>query len=99
MKSIPNLQFAIKHNAGDALGHTTASLLKLTLTQSPQGGFDFATMRGRGRVADVLDKLPADASTIEFEDSDFATARQCAEAYRWGAHHPDLLKFADLFGL
>jgi hypothetical protein len=56
-------------------------------------------MRARNRVADALEKLPADATEIAFEDADFATARQCVEAFKWGTSHSDLLKFAALFDL
>ncbi len=98
MKNLINMQFTIKANDGDKTGHTTATLLKHALMQTPQGGFDFATMRARNKVADLLDKTKA-GDTIKLEDADFATSRKCVEDCRWGAVHPDLLKFGELFGL
>jgi hypothetical protein len=98
MKNIPNLQFTIKTDPAAKKPATAADLLKITLTQTPQGGFDFATMRARNRLADALDKVKA-GGDIRLEDADFVTAKQCVGSYRWAACHPDLLKFAALFGL
>lgn len=99
MKTLPNVQFSLKANANDPANATVASLVKLTLCQTPPQGFDFSTMRARQRVADALDKLSPDAPTIELEDADFATARQCVEAFKWGSYHPELLQLAKLFDL
>ena len=98
MKNIPNLQFSIKTDPNAKGLATAADLLKITLNHAPQGGFDFATMRKRSRLADALDKVKA-GGDIKLEDADFATAKDCVGAYRWAAAHPDLIKFADLFGL
>ena len=99
MKSIPNVQFTIKANVSDAANATVASLLKLTLGQPPERGFDFATIRARNKVADALDKVKPGDATLELEDADFVTARQCVEAFRWGSANPEVIKFAELFGL
>ena len=99
MKSLPNIRFSLKNLPTDSEGHTTATLLKFTLAQPPAQGFDFVTMRARNKIADACDKTPPDTATLELEDADFAIARKCVEDYRWGASHPDLLRFAELFGL
>ena len=98
MKTVQNLSFTIKTVPTSPNTATTVSLLELVLAQPPQTGFDFATMRARNRVADVLAKV-APGAGIELEDADYATAVQCVKDYRWGATHPDLLKFAEQFGL
>jgi hypothetical protein len=98
MKNIPNLQLTLKANPGDSAPADAATLLKLVLANPPQGGFDLAAMRARNRVLDVLEKTTA-GGTIDLEDADYATARNCVEQYRWGGNHPDILKFAELFGL
>jgi len=99
MKSLPNIKFSLKAHTNDESPATAATLLKLTLSQPPPQGFDFATMRARNKIADVLDKVTPDAATIELEDADFVVARQCVEAFRWGSAHPELLKFGALFDL
>lgn len=96
MKTIPNLTFTINVSPADEEPATTATLLKATLNQAPATGFDFTTMRLRNRIADVLEKATTE---IAFEDADFVAARKCVEDFRWAASHPDLLKFAELFGL
>ena len=98
MKTIPNPSFTLKAQSDDKQTATAADLLKLTLTQPPQGGFDFATMRARNHIADVIEKTKRGAE-IKLEDADFAVAKKCVEDYRWGGNHPDILKFAELFGL
>ena len=55
MKTIPNLKFTIKDPDGKT-DATTASLLQLCLNVPPSGGLDFATIRTRLRVSDVLEK-------------------------------------------
>ena len=99
MKSIPNLKFTIKLLDADTAPATSATLIKFTLNQAPDQGFDFATMRARSKVADALDKMAPDTAVIEMEDTDFATARGCVESFRWSVGHPDLVKFGELFGL
>lgn len=96
MKTITNITFSVSDNPLSKHMSTTASLLKLTLSQPPAQGFDFTTMRLRNRIADVADR---GGDLLSFEDSDFAAAKECVAAYRWGAAHPDLIKFAEQFGL
>lgn len=105
MKTIPNLTFTIKAAPDSDKNATTADILRATLAQppaptaeNPRGGFDFATMRARNRIADVLDKVKR-GGEIKLEDADFAAAVQCVKDYRWPSAHPDFLKFAELFGL
>ena len=97
MKTIPNLKFTIKDPDGST-NATTASLLQLCLNVPPQGGLDFATIRTRLRVADVLEKAKP-GSDIKLEDSDYATALEAVRAMKWGGVHKDILRFADEFGL
>lgn len=103
MKTVPNVTFTLK--ADGLTPSTTASLLRLTLAQqpapspaNPQGGFTFEIMRSRNRIADVIDKLK-DGAPLKLEDADYANAVQCVRDMRWGTNHPDLLKFAEQFGL
>lgn len=101
MKTLLNLQFTIPvaiDPAGSSRPGSTASILALTLNAPPQGGFDFAAMRARKRVADAIEKV-APGDEISLEDADFQTAKSCVENYRWGGNHPDLIKFAEQFGL
>lgn len=95
MKSVPNATFALKNDGENA---TVASLLTLCLNNAPLGGFDFATMRARNRVAVVLEALE-DGDTIDLEDADHKTAVEAVRQMKWGVAHPDMLKFAELFGL
>ena len=96
MKTIPNLTLKIKETEGGK-NATSASLLRFCLAQPPEQGFDFATMRARNRIADVLNKVKA-GGEIKLEDADHATAVACVKAAHFSVSHPDLLKFADLFG-
>ncbi len=99
MKTIPNVIFKIKESdAKDAKNSTAAFLLKMCLAQPPPVGFDFSTMRARNRIADALDKSKP-GGEIKLEDADFAAAVECVKSMKWGANHPDLLKFGELFGL
>lgn len=95
MKTIPN---PIYRFVLDGKPATAASFLGWTLLQPPQQGFDFATMRARGRIADVLEKLQP-GEEIKLEDADYAVARGCVETMRWPMSHPDICKFGELFGL
>lgn len=107
MKKIPNLQFTIP--AGNPIDPPAkaADLIRLVLNQpptptpeNPTGGFTFAEMRARGRIADALDKLKPDAAEIQLEDADFKKCVECVRDYRgWRSPHPDVLKFGALFGL
>ena len=98
MKTIPNRTFAVFAAPGDTTPATTASLLLLTLNQPPDSGFTFAAMRERNRIATAAEKIPADGE-IKLEDADYEAACRCVAAYRWGARHPDILTFAEQFGL
>ncbi len=97
MKEIPNLTFQLKDGAEN---HTTVSLLRFCLTQTPAGGFDFATIRARNRVDAVLEKVPkTEGGLIALEDADHVVAVQVVQATRWGSAHKDLIKFGEQFGL
>lgn len=107
MKKIPILNFSLRADKDATKPATTVELLRLTLGQppgasmgNPHGGFDFATIRARNRVADVLDGLKPGASEIKFEDADYATAVQCVKDYRgWQMLHKEIEQFAAQFGL
>ncbi len=94
MKTTPNVTFAMKIDGKNA---TTVSLLGLCLAHPPQGGFDFATMRSRNRVAEACEKVKA-GGEIKLEDTDHATAIEAVKSMKWGVSHKELLKFGDLFG-
>ena len=96
MKTIPNPTFEVEF-ADIPKPITAARLLQVCLSRPPAQGFDYATMRARNKVEDVLDKA-TDGGTIELEDADHATACACVRDMRWGIKHRDLVKFADLFG-
>lgn len=107
MKKVPIIQYTLRADETATKPATTAELLRLVLGQppspsqlNPSGGFDFATIRARNRVADVLDKLMPGATEIKFEDADYQTAVQCVREYRgWRTTHKDVEKFATQFGL
>lgn len=96
MKSIPILTF--KELVSDGKNATTVSLLKTCLQSQPQGGFDFATMRGRLKIEGVLDKV-GKSKTIELEDADYAIAVQAVKETRWINYGPHLVQFGEQFGL
>lgn len=96
MKEIPNITFALPLEKGQA---TTAKLLELTLQQPPDhNGFSFALMRARNRVADALANVK-EGDVIKLEDADYETAKRAVESFKWATTHPDLLRFAEQFGL
>lgn len=95
MKMIPNVTYALKSEGENA---TVAGLLTICLNNMPPGGFDFALMRARNRVADLVAKATVDAD-LQFEDADYRTAVDAIKLMKWGAAHPDILKFGELFGL
>lgn len=94
MKTIANTQTTIPAGEGRTL--TVADLLKAALNQTPQGGFDLATMRARLRVAEAADKAKP-GEGIALEPADYHTAKQAVAAMRWGAMHPDILTFSEAF--
>jgi len=94
MKTTPNVTFVMKIDGKNA---TTASLLGHCLAHPPQGGFDFATMRARNRVSEVIEKVKA-GGEIKLEDTDHAAAVEAVKNMKWGVAHKELLKFGALFG-
>lgn len=99
MKSVLNIQFSkIKARPDSASFATSGELLLVVLEQVPAQGFDFATMRVRSKIADVVSKAEV-GGTIELEDADYAHARDAVGAFRWGSNQPEFIKFAELFGL
>ena len=96
MKTTPNPAFSIKGPDGKEM--TAAGILLFCLSNPPQGGFDFATMRARNKVADAVEKL-APGAEITLEDAEHATAVEAVRAMKWTALNKDLLKFGELFGL
>ncbi len=94
MKTTPNVTFALKIDGKNA---TTAILLGICLAHPPKDGFDFATMRARNRVAEVIEKTKA-GGEIKLEDTDHAAAIEAVKNMKWGMSHKELLKFGDLFG-
>ncbi len=107
MKKLPILNYALRADVNAINQATTVDLIRLVLApppapspENPRGGFDFLTIRARNRVADVLDKLPADAKEIKFEDADYATTVQCVRDYRgWLTPHKEIDRFVTQFGL
>ena len=104
MKTIPNLTFAVTFSDRPTITETVKTLLTLCIDsppppsgENPQGGFTYAIMRARDRVADVLDKVE-DGGEIKMEDADFETAKKAVVDRRWNKKHRDLTKFAELFG-
>ena len=93
MKTIPNITFDAKPEPV-----SVAKLLETCLATPPQQGFDFATIRARQRVQDVLDKV-TDGGEIQLEDADFQTAKDAVAVTRWVRPDKHLLSFAELFGL
>lgn len=96
MKNIPNLTL----NTGDEKNPstTTAKMLASCLDSPPERFFDFATIRARNRVADVLDKV-TDGGEIILEDADYEVAKQAIELTRWVKRSKHIIQFADQFGL
>lgn len=77
---------------------TTAELLIDSLKFTPQGGFDFATMRARTRAMDAAEKAGA-GGTIDLEDADYSVAQEAIKNVRWGRMDKHLISFAEQFGL
>jgi hypothetical protein len=99
MKSVLNIQFSkLKARPDSSSFATSGELLLLVLEQAPPQGFDFATMRIRSKIADVVGKTEV-GGTIELEDADYTHARDAVASFRWGSNQPELVKFAELFGL
>lgn len=98
MKTIPNTHFKIRINPDSKKTANTADLLSLVLQQPPPSGFDLATMKKRLKVLDYLESLP-DGKELKLEDADFSLCTECISAFRWSSQHPDIVKFASLFGL
>ena len=96
MKTTPNLTFQLKDSDGKPM--TAAKFIALCLANPPPQGFDFATMRGRNRVADAIEKVKA-GGEIKLEDADHAVAVEAVRQMKWGTSHKDILKFGELFGL
>ena len=98
MKTVINKAFA--PSTPDAKATTVAELLEICLSVPPTGGFDFAIMRDRNRVADavapVKNSINAD---IILEDADFETAVAAIKNTRWARNDKHLLEFASLFGI
>lgn len=96
MKELPNKVF-VKTRA-DGKHETVARLIGDCLKTMPQTGFDFALMRARQRVDDVI-SAAEDGGIIKLEDADFAVALEAIKATRWVAREPHLIEFADLLGV
>lgn len=90
MKEIPNVKFTEADSA--------VSLLKLALQFPPQGGMDFAEIRARNRIADIIEKVEA-GGVIKLEDADHAKAVEFVKLVRWTSSPKHLIAFAELFGL
>jgi len=95
MKTTPNVTYK---TTPDGKPITTVSLLQDCLKSMPQGGFDFATIRARTRIADVLEKLK-EGEEIKLEDADHAAAVEAIKGTRWVVADKHLIQFAEQFGL
>jgi hypothetical protein len=94
MKKIPNLSFAPK----DAEPQTVAKLLSACLNTPPPQGFDFATMRIRNKIQDVLDSAENNQEIV-LEDAQFSAAVEAVKMTRWRSREKHLIEFGELFGL
>lgn len=90
MKEIPVKSFNEKDS--------TVTLLLVCLNTPPAGGFDFATIRARNRIADAVEKLQP-GEIIKLEDSDYSMAQEAIKATRWVVRNKELLQFGEAFGL
>jgi hypothetical protein len=70
-------------------------LIKISLDNPPEKGFDLTELKTRMRVDEAVSKRKDDV--ISLEDADFVTLKKCASAVRWGMRKPELIKFLELF--
>ena len=95
MKTIPNTIVPIRKSETEPESRFS-DLAKFALNQTPQGGFDLATIRARLKVVDKCDSAQ---ETIELEDAEFETLRVAVQAARWPWGHASLVQFAATLGL
>jgi hypothetical protein len=95
MKTIPNETTDLPKSPTEPTS-TTGDIIMFALNQSPQGGYDLATLRARSRVAAVIDKS---TETLSFEDADLETVKAAVRACRWPWRHASVLKLADDLGI
>jgi hypothetical protein len=98
MKEIPNKSTALPPAKTDGLAPTYADLLRNALDFPPQGGFTLEEMRKRGRIDKALTDVKA-GDVIKLEDADYTAAQEVIRAVRWNGRSPELLAFAEAFGV
>lgn len=91
MKALENRQTEILLKP-DAPPARYADLVRLCIDNPPKDGFTPDQMRKRLRVLDALDGVDG---TIEFEDSDADTVKDCVSTMRWARMDRELLEFTD----
>ncbi len=77
---------------------TYADLLRNALDFPPQGGFTLEEMRKRGRIDKALEGVEP-GGIIKLEDADYMAAQEVIRAVRWNGRSPELLAFAEAFGV
>ncbi len=100
MKTIPNellIEVPAQQERGIKGGPVYVKDTVLTaLDQTPQGGFNRATIKARGRVEDALKDVKP-LGEIHFEDQDYQTAKECIDACGWLSRGPHIRRLFDLF--
>lgn len=98
MKKIPNLQTGLPPTKPGGTPATHADLLRACLDSNGQSGFTVELMRKRLRVTEAIAKVKA-GGMIELEDADFETAKEAVKAMTWVINDPQIVKFAEAFGV
>lgn len=66
--------------------------IKTALNIVPEKGFTPEEMKKRFRILDALEK---DSKTLELEDADVVTLKDCIKAMQWGVLHKDIITFCE----
>jgi hypothetical protein len=74
-------------------------LMQVMLNPDPKQGCGFAEMKRRLKVIDILEKLPEDAETVEFEDADYEYLRSIYTVFPFVAPHKDFVLIGEALGV
>lgn len=70
-----------------------ADLIRIVMSQQPQGGFPIEEIRNRLKVLDDLDK--AENGVLLLEDARADKLIECVKVMRWPFMHQGILDFTD----
>lgn len=96
MKTVLNLTFQPDNPKEEVTN--TAKVIAMCLKTMPERGFDFAEIRARQRIFDVVEKTK-DGGEIVLEDADYNKLVECVKASRWIEPSKHLITFAEQFNL